>query len=203
MSLTQIDYFVFKAINDTAGSLPFIDGIMRFLSQDAEYLFYLGIILYWFTRKRENRKMVMESLVSACLAFGIGMIVSHLVYRDRPFVTHHVHKLIDHAANASFPSDHSIGAFVIATAIWLFRKKAGFIWLLLAAFISLSRIWNGVHYPFDVITGALLGVLSAVVVHLTFMKIPFARSVMAVGIALYESIEQRIWPSRNEKAAKS
>jgi undecaprenyl-diphosphatase len=203
MSLTQMDYSFFKAINDTAGSLPFIDGIMRFLSQDAEYLFYLGIILYWFTRKRENRKMVTESLVSACLAFGIGMIVSHLVYRDRPFVTHHVHQLIDHAANASFPSDHSIGAFVIATAIWLFRKKAGYVWLLLAACISISRIWNGVHYPFDVITGALLGVLSAVAVHFVFMKFFFARRAMVAGIAVYESIEQRIWPRRNEEAAKS
>jgi undecaprenyl-diphosphatase len=171
MSLTLIDYTVFKAINDTAGSLPFIDGIMRFLSQDAENLFYLGIILYWFTRKRENRKMVTESLVSACLAFGIGMIISHLVYRDRPFVTHHV------------------------------RKKAGSIWLLLAACISLSRIWNGVHYPFDVITGALLGVLSAVVVHLVFMKISFAKRAMAAGIVVYESIEHRIWPSRNKEAA--
>ncbi|WNQ13203.1 undecaprenyl-diphosphatase [Paenibacillus aurantius] len=201
MTGTQMDYAIFKWINDLAGSTPWLDGIMGFLSQDAEYLFYLGIIVYWFTRKRENRKMVGESLLSACLAFGIGNILSHWFYRNRPFVTHHVHLLIDHAANASFPSDHSIGAFVIATSIWLFRRKAGSLWLLLAAFISFSRIWNGVHYPADVIAGAILGILSAAAVHRLFIRHPIASRAMSAGLLVYESIEQRIYPKRNKEAA--
>lgn len=102
---------------------------MRFFAEDAEYLFYLGIIVYWFTRSRNNRQMVAEAILSTCAALGAGGIISNFYYRDRPFVHHTVIQLIQHPANASFPSDHATGAFVIATAIWLFRsaKINGFV----------------------------------------------------------------------------
>ncbi|MCJ8013415.1 undecaprenyl-diphosphatase [Paenibacillus sp. KQZ6P-2] len=191
--MTSWDYSLFSWINNAAGNYPAIDAIMRFLSENAEYLFYLAIIVYWFTRKRENRKMVAQALVSACLAFGIGMILSHLFYRDRPFVAHHVHQMIEHAANASFPSDHSIGSFVIASSIFLYRKRDGIVWLVLAALISFSRIWNGVHYPIDVLSGAIIGILSSVVVHQLFTKMDWPRKLMSGAINLYESVEFRVW----------
>ncbi|MED5016862.1 undecaprenyl-diphosphatase [Paenibacillus chibensis] len=193
MSFTSWDYSVFSWINNAAGNHPFIDAVMRFLSEDAEYLFYLAVIVYWFTRKRENRKMVALALASACLAFGIGTILSHLFYRDRPFVTHQVHQMIEHAANASFPSDHSIGSFVIAFSIFLFRKKDGIVWMLLAALIAFSRIWNGVHYPGDVLSGAILGILASVMVYQLFTKVAWPRSCLSGAINLYESVEYRIW----------
>ncbi|GIO31422.1 undecaprenyl-diphosphatase [Paenibacillus sp. VCA1] len=169
--LLSWDYSLFSWINDAAGSHPAIDAIMRFLSKDAEYLFYLAVIVYCFTRKGKDRGMVVQALVSACLAFGIGFVLSHLFYRDRPFVTHHVHQMIEHAANASFPSDHSIGSFVIAFSIFLCRKKDGVFWLILAVLIGFSRIWNGVHYPTDVISGAIIGIVSALVVYKLFDKL--------------------------------
>lgn len=196
MSITDLDYSLFQSINGLAGQYPLLDTIMRFLSKDAEYFFYLGVIVYWFTRKHENRRMVATALVSACLAFGIGMVISHSFYRDRPFVAHSVHQLIDHAVNASFPSDHAIGAFVIAASIWMFRKKDGTLWLLLAACIAFSRVWNGVHYPFDVIAGALIGIGSTAAVYLAFAKSGLLQRWLTAGIGAYEQAEHRIWPKR-------
>lgn len=147
------DYQVFQYINHLAQIIPLFNPFMRFVSEDAEYLFYLGILIYWFTRNRGNRQMVAEALISACAAFGVGGILSQFFYRDRPFVHHSVIQLIQHPANASFPSDHALGAFVIATAIWLFRKRDGAAWLALGGLIALSRVWTGVHYPLDVIAG--------------------------------------------------
>jgi undecaprenyl-diphosphatase len=196
MALSNLDYQLFSFINDFAGKISFLNPIMRFLAVDVEYLFYLSIIVYWFTRTKQNRRMVVEALLSACVALSISGIIAHFFYRDRPFITHSVIQLIKHPANASFPSDHATGAFVIATAIWLSRRKDGTIWLFLAACIGLSRVWTGVHYPTDIIAGAFIGALTAYVIHRIFAKSVFANRVLDSCIQIYERIENKI---RREK----
>lgn len=200
MFLTQLDYLVFKFINGFADHLPWMDAIMVFFAKDAEYLFYAGIILYWFTRSKENRRMVSEAMLSACTAFGVSMILSHMFYRNRPFVVHTVNQLIGHPANASFPSDHAIGAFVIASSIWLFRKRDGSLWFAAAAIIAFSRIWTGVHYPLDVISGAVIGIGSAVCIHTLFKHSTLIQKLFHVGLELYERIEQRVWQFSRKRA---
>ncbi|MEC0248925.1 undecaprenyl-diphosphatase [Paenibacillus chitinolyticus] len=198
MSLSTWDYTLFQNINQLAGMGTFLNPVMRFLAQDAEYLFYLGILFYWFTRSRSNRKMSILALVSACVGLGVSGIIGQVFYRDRPFVTHEVYQLIGHAANASFPSDHATGAFVIAASIWLYRKKEGTVWLLLALGVAFSRVWTGVHYPGDVLAGALLGTVSATAVYLSVKHWAFADKWLEAGIRLYEKLEERVWPKKTQ-----
>jgi undecaprenyl-diphosphatase len=196
MTFNNLDYHLFKIINDLSGKLIIFNPLMRFLAADAEYVFFICILIYWFTRIRQNRKMVIESLLSACTALGISGIIAHYYYRDRPFITHTVFQLIKHPANASFPSDHAAGAFVIATAIWLFRKKDGAIWLFLALCIALSRVWTGVHYPSDVIAGALIGTVSAFIVHQLFAKSIYAGRFLEHFLHFYEHLEKKLWKEK-------
>ncbi|MDQ0497066.1 undecaprenyl-diphosphatase [Paenibacillus brasilensis] len=198
-----MDYTLFQMINRLAGIYTFLNPLMKFLAEDAQYLFYGGVIIYWFTRTNRNRRMVIEAFASACLALGFGGILALLFYRDRPFVAHHVIQLINHPANASFPSDHATGAFVIAAAIWMFRKKDGLVWLILAASISISRIWTGVHYPSDVVTGAIIGMVSAIFVHRLFTRWYFADKCMSYGLEMYEKIEQKIWAKMQSPQGKT
>ena len=197
MLLSQTDYHLFQIINNLAGTFTSINPWMRFLSEDGEYLFYVGILLYWFIPAVMNRRMVVQSLVAACLSLGVGGLLSRFFYRDRPFVTHVVFQLIQHPANASFPSDHATGAFVIASTIWLYRKKAGTIWLIVAECIAISRVWTGVHYPFDVVAGAILGILSAVGVHLLFTRWVIANKCLQFVIHTYEIIETKVWRKKH------
>ena len=68
-------------------------------------------------------------------------------------------------ATYSFPSGHSASSFAAATvfAFALTRRRAAIIWAL-AATVAFSRIYIGVHYPLDVVVGALIGVLIGVLV---------------------------------------
>lgn len=194
--MLKLDYQLFQFINGLTITMPFLNGLMKFLAQDAEYLFYLGVLIYWFIRTDSNRRMIAEALTAACVALSVSGLIGAFFYRDRPFVSHAVFQLIKHPANASFPSDHAIGAFVIASSIWMFRKRDGKLWLALAACIAFSRVWTGVHYPSDVIAGAMIGIAAAAGVHRTFAAWRFAGQVLDKAIGLYERMESKIWPKR-------
>jgi undecaprenyl-diphosphatase len=202
MDLSSTDFYLFQFINHLAVILPFLNPVMRLLSEYGEYLFYLGVILYWFKRNKQNRNMVAQALLSALVAFGLGGIISTMYYRDRPFVHHDVIQLIQHPANASFPSDHALGAFVIATSIWLFRKKEGVVWLVLAALVAFSRVWTGVHYPLDILAGAVIGSACALSIHFIFTKWLAAQHLINGVFSIYEKIERKFFRrSRKEIAA--
>jgi undecaprenyl-diphosphatase len=195
--ISHLDYTVFQWINHLAISERFLNPLMVLLAGKAEYLFFAGIIFYWFFQKSQNRRMVVNACLSACLALGVNVLIGLFFYRDRPFVTHHVNWLIPHLKNASFPSDHATAAFVIAASIWLWKKRDGWIWLFLAAGIALSRVWTGVHYPLDVIAGMLIGVGSAVAIHVVLPKWNFLNKSIILLIELYESAESNIWQKIN------
>lgn len=190
--MSHIDYGIFQIINHLAISERFFNPLMIFLAEKAEYLFFAGIIIYWFYPKSENRKMVVGAILAACVALSINGEIGHFFYRNRPFVTHHVNWLIPHAKNASFPSDHATAAFVIATSIWIWKKRAGWLWLVLAAGIALSRVWTGVHYPLDVITGMLIGVGVAFATHFLVSRFEGIEKIVIWLIKIYETMESNL-----------
>jgi undecaprenyl-diphosphatase len=200
--LTHLDYHVFQLINHLAVTDRSLDPLMIFLAEKAEYLFFAGILFYWFFQihKSQNRRMVVEACISACIALAINAGIGMVFYRDRPFVAHHVNWLIPHAKNASFPSDHATASFVIAAAIWNWRKRDGWVWLIFAAAISLSRVWTGVHYPSDVIAGMIIGTATALVIHNRMQHWKPLNQLAVLLIAVYEKIEnlvlKRVLPSK-------
>jgi len=196
LSVVHLDYSWFHAINGLAGKWPAADLMMKFLADNAVYVICFGMVIYWFTQKRMNRPMVVQAVVSAFTAFGIGSIISHMFSRDRPFVTHSVTQLIYHTADASFPSDHAIGAFAIAATIVMFHKRTGLIWLLLASGIAFSRVWAGIHYPLDVAAGAVIGGISATAIHKLFTLPAMGRMVQS-SIRFYEAAESRLWSTQH------
>ncbi|MCJ8014788.1 undecaprenyl-diphosphatase [Paenibacillus sp. KQZ6P-2] len=202
MSIGQLDYQLFHTVNEWASSASYLNSVMIFLAEDAFYLFCIGLLVYWFTRSDENRRMVVESAIAACLGLAISWILGQMFYRDRPFAAHTVNQLIDHAANASFPSDHALGAFILATSIALFRKE-GIVWLILAGLIAFSRVWTGVHYPGDVVAGALIGVLVSSVVHLVLWKSVALSGWVSACISFYEKWEIKIWPRQTKKTQQA
>ena len=83
-----------------------------------------------------------------------------IVHRQRPFE----HQLGPPTSSYSFPSGHAATSFACATVLSAFAPRRRVAFFLLATLIALSRLYNGVHYPTDVVAGALLGVLVALTV---------------------------------------
>lgn len=105
---------------------------------------------------------------TAMLAIVINTLVSNVILknwvaRPRPFLTHpELHPLIHLPTDFSFPSGHTSCAFAVAFVIYaLLPKRYSIPALLVAAFVGLSRLYLGVHYPTDVLAGVLIGLGAA------------------------------------------
>lgn len=94
-----------------------------------------------------------------------NMILKHLFNRTRPYeVVDGLMRIIEKQSDYSFPSGHTGSSF--AAGVVMFRelpKKYGIIALVLACLVSFSRLYVGVHYPTDVLAGAVTGTISALI----------------------------------------
>ena len=92
-----------------------------------------------------------------------NLILKNLLKRKRPSWISKVELLIKNPKDFSFPSGHASSSFAAALTISFYFKGMGIIFLIIAALIAFSRIYHFVHYPSDVIIGALLGTVIAIV----------------------------------------
>ncbi|MDM5193802.1 undecaprenyl-diphosphatase [Bacillus hominis] len=195
MSFSQFNIDIFRAINDLGKQYSFLNSAMVFLAEYMVYILSLIIIAYWFTGSRKSRMMVIQAMVAFVIAEVIGKIAGEFHLNYQPFaVLPHVNKLVDHTVDNSFPSDHTILFFSICFSFWLVRNKTRWLWLILAFCVAISRIWVGVHYPFDVAIGALIGCISALLSYWLVPKFSFIKQLLT----LYERVEKHVLPSKNK-----
>jgi undecaprenyl-diphosphatase len=188
-----MDFTIYKALNGFAFHHDGWEDFARALESVAPLLFAVllaGLFLArgkW--RSRNARHGVVAAALSAGLALTLAKVISELVARQRPFVDHPhtAHLFIAHARDYGFPSDHASGAFAIAVALLLRHRRAGVLALVMATLIGLGRVMIGVHYPSDILGGALLGTLCALLLWHPRVRRPLAALADLLG-ALYERI---------------
>jgi undecaprenyl-diphosphatase len=66
---------------------------------------------------------------------------------------------------SSFPSDNATYLFAIAAGLWLISRGWGLFFGVFAAFVALTRVFLGIHYPSDVLAGALIGIATSLAVN--------------------------------------
>jgi undecaprenyl-diphosphatase len=167
-----MDWSLFHLLNGSLRGHPFVaDEIEDFVTFWAVPLFVIATCGLWLLDRPGPwyrwKVACLAGLVAAGLGLVIGQVVSHLWVRERPFVSHPSQTLLLVAPShePSFPSDHAIAAFAIATAVALIGGRfAGAIFLAGASVVAVSRVFVGLHYPGDVLGGALIGALAAFVV---------------------------------------
>jgi undecaprenyl-diphosphatase len=122
------------------------------------------------------------TVIAVALADWTAMGIKALVDRDRPPVDYAEPKtLVPVPHDASFPSGHAATSFAAATMLsFAFPRLAPALFLLAAA-VAFSRVYVGVHYPLDVIGGAVLGVLVAIALRRLAAGLPRSRRAQQTG----------------------
>jgi undecaprenyl-diphosphatase len=155
-------------INDPAGKFALLDAVMKLSARDLVYLVPPLLLVMWFWPASEralNQRLAVATTVAAIVALGLASVVAHFVFEARPFISDgDTHLLIQHAADNGFPSDHTTLAFAVAGAILVWHRSLGVVCLVLAAALGIARVYVGVHWPSDVIGGAVVGLVAGVAV---------------------------------------
>jgi undecaprenyl-diphosphatase len=162
-----VDYFLFTIINGVAVSHSIVGGIAILCAVYLIFLLPCGVL---FLDKKKWKPASMALFASASIAYGIYALIGLLSMRSRPFVAHDVIQLIYTNGYQSFPSAHTAIAWAIAIALFFFHARIGYVACVLAFLIGLSRIAVGVHYPFDVFAGMVVGIGSAYVARRFFFQ---------------------------------
>ncbi len=162
-----MDYQLEQWINGPAGSSSVLDTVMRDAANWGQWIF-AGIVVAWLVYGwiwggRRDRWGAIAALLAAAIALGINQILGHLWVRPRPFIAHPdtVHTLIAHANDGSFPSDHAAAGVAIAMTLWFVHRRWGTLALMAAVVMSYARVFDGVHYPGDVLAGAVIGIAAS------------------------------------------
>lgn len=126
-------------------------------------MFATGLINKDKTTRNNGIEAGASFIMASCISYGLKISVA----RKRPYLTYPDIQNVVTESSHSFPSGHTTAAFATATSLSLCYPKwyvvaPSFTWACLSGY---SRMHLGVHYPSDVLVGALIGIGSSLLVH--------------------------------------
>ncbi len=158
--LRIIDSRLFNLIHSISGLSVFFDKVIIFFAEYLPYiLIFVFIILLYRLRLSLKEKFLLlcTTFISPAVSVAIvSAVIRYFYNRPRPFLQNHFTPLFNETS-FSLPSNHAIFFFSLAFSIYFFNKKWGIWFIIFASVISFARVAAGVHFPSDIIAGALLG----------------------------------------------
>ena len=191
--LERADESAFVWLNSWVGRFPLFDRIVELTVSDYFVPLTMSLVLLglWFAghsnaHREPNQLGVMTAILSVAVVNLIVELFNDFFYRPRPFEDLDVNLLFYMPTDSSFPANPAAFGFAMALGVWAWNRKVGWALLAPAVVFSLSRLYAGVFYPLDVLSGAAVGTASALfcgwLMH-TFKRIPL--QVLRLARAVY------------------
>lgn len=200
----HFDLSVFEWVQTIQGG--FLDRLMVIITTLGEGgIIFIAVGLALLCTKKYRKAGVAILVALLVMEVGNNLILKTLFARPRPFnldVTqyawwHEIYKfpeLVKRPTSYSFPSGHTSSAFAAGIALLWYNKKFGIPLTVFAAVMGFTRIYVEVHYCTDVLFGALVGIIYALVGILIVNK---------VYPIVMPKIEAKIEEFKKKKAAKA
>ena len=167
-----MDAAIVRWLNSGVGAFRPLDEVIKALVSDYLVPVTLSLVLLglWFLgrssgERQRNQFAAMTGLGALGLVNLIVELVDDLFARDRPFVHLDLNLALFYPpTDPSFPSNPAATAFAVAAGVFFWNRPLGIFAGVMGALWSVARVYAGVHYPTDVIAGAVLGIVTALVV---------------------------------------
>ena len=162
-----LDEKLFFLINGLAGKSETADSFMKLVvgEQFIPVAMVMVLVVMWFlgkdARGRErNQRAVWTALIGVGFASAAVALSNHFFDRIRPFDTYpgDVTLLFYPPTDPSFPSNSAAVGFAFGMGAWFGNRKAALVILFLAILWTFARVYCGVHYPLDIVGGAVIGI---------------------------------------------
>ena len=140
---------------------PIMDKIMVFITTlgNTGMIWIVLALLMLFNKKYRKTGIVLAIGLILSLVIG-NIMLKPLFHRLRPFqIKEGIELIISAPHDYSFPSGHTLASVISATILLLRERKIGIYALVLAILIAFSRVYLYVHFPTDILGGAILGVV--------------------------------------------
>lgn len=158
--MAELNVAIFFQIFALSRQNPLLDFLMVFGAEYLIFLTFLTVGVLTLIGSVKERKALIIVALGFLIQFIIRKVVHVIYFEPRPFVTYQITPLIEHAANAAFPSGHTTIMATVASAYYFCKSKFTLLFILLMLWVGLSRIFVGVHYPLDILGGILTGFIS-------------------------------------------
>jgi undecaprenyl-diphosphatase len=150
---------LFALLNAPAAPAPALVLVMRLLAGSPLLVAPALLVWLWVRAPGPRRAGLLAVALAALVGQGANMGLGLLWFEPRPFMAGIGHTLLVHAPDNGFPSDHTTLMFTLASGL-VFTAAApawGVAMAVLGLGVGWARIWLGVHFPVDVLTGMLVG----------------------------------------------
>ncbi|MEU2926867.1 phosphatase PAP2 family protein [Streptomyces sp. NPDC007251] len=165
LSGSSVDGPLYLDVVDLAHRSPgWLDDTIAVWSAYGLAVFALLMLAGWWRARRDGAGAAMTALavpVAVVAAFGVNSLVKPLVAEDRPCrrLAFRTLEACPARGDWAFPSNHTAVACAAAVALFFVSRRLGAVASVCAVAMAASRVWVGVHYPHDVVAGAVLGAL--------------------------------------------
>ena len=155
------DLTIFNAIHGLAGRWAWVDFLGIFCAVYLGYVLLFSLVIFLIKDFKKYWKMVVKAVAAALFVRFILVEAFYLLkFRMRPFTYDQINSIIPYDPTAtSFPSGHASFYFALSTIIYGYNRRAGIYFYVASFFISISRVFVGVHWPLDIVAGAILGIV--------------------------------------------
>jgi undecaprenyl-diphosphatase len=160
--------WLFLAINGTHGSSAVVIYMALALAEFAVPLVGVAMVMLWMRGPTDRRRAVLLAGLTGLLGLSVVQAIAALWYVPRPFQIGLGTQLMPHVPEASFPSDHATLMFCLSLAALRTRALRGWgaFGFGIAIAVAWARVFLGVHYPFDMVGGFIVGVASVGIMNL-------------------------------------
>lgn len=156
--LTSVDEKIFFFFNKTCHA-PALDNIMVLVTRSGDGMpLFLAALFLMLLRGRRNKIAGLLIMAALTVTYHVGHLLKEAIARPRPFLSIPGVNALIAADGFSMPSNHTSIAFAAAFILTKYYGK-WYVFYPLAFLVAVSRIYVGVHFPSDVLAGALVGVL--------------------------------------------